>query len=316
MSYRADYQGDANYPARSGACEPLTVTTTPPPPPPPPGPPPPPPPPPPPGPPPPPPPPPPGPPPPPPPPPPPGTPGISITKSPDGQTIPKGATATWTIVVRNTGSVTLTNVTVTDAQAPGCNRTSAQIAGLATMASGASVTYTCTRANVQANFTNVAVTTGTPPTGPNVTDNDDAKVRVTVPLKPPKRVAKPAISIEKNPNVQTVSKGGTATFQITVTNNGDQPLTDVKVIDPRAPDCNTTRDNLGVGQSFTYTCTRPDVENGFRNVARVVGTSPTGKKVRDRDAAIVKTAPLKPAQVVKKKPKPQTVSKTTPKVTG
>ena len=26
MSYKADYQGDANYPARSGACEPLTVT--------------------------------------------------------------------------------------------------------------------------------------------------------------------------------------------------------------------------------------------------------------------------------------------------
>ena len=29
MSYKADYLGDANYPARSGACEPLTVTLVP-----------------------------------------------------------------------------------------------------------------------------------------------------------------------------------------------------------------------------------------------------------------------------------------------
>ena len=29
MSYRADYQGDANYPAATGACEPLTVTPAP-----------------------------------------------------------------------------------------------------------------------------------------------------------------------------------------------------------------------------------------------------------------------------------------------
>ena len=29
MSYKAEYQGDANYPARTGACEPLTVTPVP-----------------------------------------------------------------------------------------------------------------------------------------------------------------------------------------------------------------------------------------------------------------------------------------------
>ena len=29
MSYQAEYLGDANYPARTGACEPLTVTPVP-----------------------------------------------------------------------------------------------------------------------------------------------------------------------------------------------------------------------------------------------------------------------------------------------
>ena len=81
-----------------------------------------------------------------------------------------GGTASFHIKVQNTGDVTLTNVVVTDALAPGCARTSAQIAGLASMAPGAVVEYDCSLANVAADFTNSATGTGHPPTGPDVTD--------------------------------------------------------------------------------------------------------------------------------------------------
>src|SRR5205823_3680510 len=114
-----------------------------------------------------------------------------------------------------------------DAQAPGCARTSADIPQLASMAPGDELSYSCTLANVVANFTNVAVATGTPPVGPNVSASDTAAVTVT-PLPPPP-VAHPAISIVKNPKSQTVNSGGTATFTITVTNTGDVALTDVTV---------------------------------------------------------------------------------------
>ncbi len=63
-------------------------------------------------------------------------PAIGITKNPKTQSVLPGGTATWTIVVTNTGNVTLTNVRVTDPLAPGCNRTSADIPGLASMAAG------------------------------------------------------------------------------------------------------------------------------------------------------------------------------------
>jgi uncharacterized repeat protein (TIGR01451 family) len=141
MSYSADYLGDANYPARSGACEPLTVTPVP-------------------------------------------APAIAIVKNPKSQTVANGGTATFTITVTNAGNVTLTNVTVTDPLSPNCNRTSAQIPALASMAPGATVTYTCTRPTVRANFDNVATATGTPPSGPNVTASDTAPVKVA-PLTPP-----------------------------------------------------------------------------------------------------------------------------------
>ncbi len=51
-------------------------------------------------------------------------PAISITKDPASQRFLNGGTASFTITVENTGNVTLTNVTVTDALAPGCARTS------------------------------------------------------------------------------------------------------------------------------------------------------------------------------------------------
>ena len=88
-------------------------------------------------------------------------PAISITKTPKGQTISSGSTATFTIVVTNTGDVTLTNVNVTDQLSPDCAKTSANISALASMAPGASVTYNCSLGNVTAGFTNVATATGT-----------------------------------------------------------------------------------------------------------------------------------------------------------
>ena len=49
----------------------------------------------------------------------PSNPAIAISKSPKTQVIASGADATFTIVVTNTGDVTLSNVFVTDALTPG-----------------------------------------------------------------------------------------------------------------------------------------------------------------------------------------------------
>jgi uncharacterized repeat protein (TIGR01451 family) len=155
MSYKAEYLGDANYPARSGACEPLTVTPVP-------------------------------------------APAIAIVKNPKSQTVAVGGTARFTITVTNAGNTVLTNVTVTDPLTPNCNRTSAQIPALASMAPGATVTYSCARPNVRGNFNNVATATGTPPSGPNVTASDTAPVKAA-PLPPPKKKKHVKVISHKKP---------------------------------------------------------------------------------------------------------------------
>jgi uncharacterized repeat protein (TIGR01451 family) len=158
VSYRADYIGDGNYPARSGACEPLTVTPA-------------------------------------------EAPKIAIVKSPKWQVVRFGGTARFRITVSNVGNTVLTNVTVLDPLSPNCNRTSAQIPALASIAPNASVTYSCYRPKVRSSFDNIATATGTPPSGQNVTATGTAPVRVTKALKPHKRHHHPKFVSHRKPRL-------------------------------------------------------------------------------------------------------------------
>jgi uncharacterized repeat protein (TIGR01451 family) len=198
-------------------------------------------------------------------------PAIDIAKTPDTQTIVSGSTATFTLAVTNTGDVSLTNVTVSDALAPNCART------FATLTAGQKQTYTCTRANVTADFTNSATATGTPPVGSAVSDTDTALVDVI----------HPAIDIAKTPDTQVIVSGSTVTFTITVTNTGDVPLTNVTISDALAPNCSRALATLAVGAKGSYTCTLANVRADFTNTATTACTSPIGSVTTDADTAQV-----------------------------
>jgi uncharacterized repeat protein (TIGR01451 family) len=248
----------------------------------------------------------------------PGSPSIAITKNPKSQSLATGATANFTITVTNTGNVTLTNVTVSDALSPNCNASSSTISALASLAPGASVTYNCSLANVTASFTNSATATGTPPAGANVSATDTAPVTVA-PLTPPPVTptpkptpTHPSIAIVKDPSSQTVAAGGTATFKITVTNTGDVTLSDVTVDDPLSTDCSHSLGTLAAGQSKSYSCSKQDVTADFVNVATATGKPPTGSDVKASDHASVTAKPFvppaRPAIGIVKSPKSQTLT--------
>ena len=170
------------------------------------------------------------------------------------------------------------------------------------------MTYTCSLANVTASFTNVAVATGKPLLGPNVSAQDTAAVTAVAPA------THPAITVVKNPKSQTVTVGHAATFTITVTNTGDVALTNVTVTDALSPNCNRTIGTLAPGASASYTCTRANVTSSFTNVAVASGTA-GGTTVTAQDTApVTAKAALKPKTV--KKVKPKVVSHRKPKATG
>src|SRR5581483_10240364 len=135
----------------------------------------------------------------------------------------------------------------------------------------------------------------------------------TTPKPPtPSPTPKPKIAIIKDPASQTIATGATANFKITVTNTGNTTLSDVTVTDPLSPDCDKNLGTLGVGDSKTYTCSKPNVSAGFQNVATVTGKPPTGARVKASDHANVKVQAFVPPQhpkiAIVKSPKQQTVT--------
>ena len=225
---------------------------------------------------------------------------IDIGKTPAIQTVVTGDSATFTITVTNTGNVALTDVHVDDALTADCNKTVAQFqvlnaaqnGGNLSLAVGTHVTYTCTTTALTVGFTNSATATGTPPSGPPVSDTDTAQVNVIA----------PKITITKDPATQSVTAGSTASFTITVTNSGDTPLTSVSVADLLSLDCtrlatNTPANDLGTlaaGDHVTYTCTATaaEVGIGFTNSATACGQPSVGLAVCNTDTADVTISAL------------------------
>ena len=199
------------------------------------------------------------------------TPGITIDKSTSTPIVHAGDTATFQIVVTNSGETDLTAVRVGDQLAPDCAR-----ANLGTLRPGESTSYACTLANVTRGLVNVATASGQPPGGGDrVTGDDSAVVQVA------------DIAIDKRTSTPIVALGSPVTFTITVTNTGGVDLPSVIVADPRLADCSRDVGPLAAGASAVYICTDPAVAEAYTNVATVTATTAGGPTLTDDDSATV-----------------------------
>ncbi len=173
-------------------------------------------------------------------------PGIYVRKQkkgPDTRGISSGTRATFEIYVKNTGTVDLTDVKVSDVLSPDCDR---QIGRLA---AGESKVYKCTAPALaiggeyvnDCSFVNEVVATGQGG-GRTVTDSDTSTLELM------------GLEIEKS---FTGVDDKNANFKITVTNTGCD-LDEVVVTDKLAPDCEKTFAlEAGQANAYTYTCTMP-----------------------------------------------------------
>ncbi len=233
---------------------------------------------------------------------------ISIAKSASPNTVSAvGEVVTYSFLVTNIGNVTLTAVAVSD-PLPGLSAVSCPLNSLAPSASTTcTATYTVTQADVDAgSIANTATASGTPPSGPAVTDVDSATVTATPAA---------SISIAKSASPNTVSAvGEVVTYSFLVTNTGNVTLTAVAVSDPlpglSAVSCPqiTLAPSASTTCTATYTVTQADVDAGsIVNTATASGTPPSGPAVTDVDSATVTATPAASISVVKSA-SPNTVS--------
>ncbi|MDN4613108.1 hypothetical protein P5G50_01475 [Leifsonia sp. F6_8S_P_1B] len=244
-----------------------------------------------------------------------GTSALDITKKgalAPGATGKAGDTVNYTFTATNTGTVTLTRVTITD-QLAGLSKVAYSWPGVAgTLTPGQSVTatasYTLKQADVDAgSVANVATATGTDPDGDLVPSDPGTSV---VPLTPA-----PGLSMVKQGGLVAGAKGvagDRVEYTFTVTNTGTVTESDVTIEDqltglsgisyawPGAAGV------LAPGQVVTatasYVITQADVDAGsVANTALATGKTPGGETVPSGPGESV--VPLNPAPgltVVKK----------------
>ncbi len=152
----------------------------------------------------------------------------------DQTNVKVGDTVTYTFVVKNTGNVTLTTLTVTDPSDGGTVTCAPPAGGLAPSASvtcSGTTTHTITQADVDAGSrTDNATATGTSASG---VTSPSAPASATVTSS-----ANPAVTLTKTAVVspaadQTAAKvGDTVTYSFLVKNTGNVTLTTLTVTDP------------------------------------------------------------------------------------
>lgn len=202
---------------------------------------------------------------------------IAIEKTTTTPEIAQGGTAQFAIKVTNSGDVPLTEVVVSDALSPNCNR------NIGIMQPTDVEIYFCQQANVQESFLNVATASGRAPNGVVINDKDSALVNVD----------NPEVSIIKDTTTPIIRRNGTAQFTITVFNDSeDNALTSVEVVDALSPNCDRQLGTLDAEAFISYTCIITNVQEAFNNVATVFGTSPSSGVVEASDSAEIELLDL------------------------
>jgi uncharacterized repeat protein (TIGR01451 family) len=220
------------------------------------------------------------------------TPGIELTKkATSGQNFTAvGQKITYSLVSKNTGNVTLTNVKINDPKLGG-DLTNCTPAKGSSLDPGATMTctgeYTVTQEDLDVGHVdNEANTKGTPPSGPDVTDTDDERV----PGQP-----NPSIVLVKSVTAGTPYRnaGDKISYSLVATNDGNMTLTGVKINDPLLggdlTNCTPSKgSSLAPGARMTctadYTVTQADVDRGsVMNTAKATGTPRDRPDVTDED---------------------------------
>ena len=179
-------------------------------------------------------------------------------------------------MVTNNGDADLTDVVVTDPNAPACDTV------IGALAKGASRTITCDVAGIVTTLNNTANVSGKAGNA-TVRDSDDAVVTVL----------NGTIDIEKSvngedadlaPGVQ-VPIGSDVTFTFVVSNTGPTALTDIAVTDDKLGAIICPKTTLAVGEQMNCTAiTTAAVSGTVTNIATVTGKSGTAM-VTDDDPA-------------------------------
>ncbi|MFA5590925.1 MAG: DUF11 domain-containing protein [Lysobacteraceae bacterium] len=212
-----------------------------------------------------------------------------------------GSTITYQLVATNTGDVTLTNVSISDAGATLGTCAPVQPATLVPGAAlSCSATYEVQPGDVEAgDYTNAASASGTAPD--NTPVNDNGAVNTPIAQAPGLELVKTVTS------TGPYSAGDVIEYSLVATNAGDVTLSNVSITDAGATlgACTPSQPaTLAPGDALTCTASYQvlpaDVESGeYINAASASGTAPDNTPVTDNDTVTTPVAQAPALDLVK-----------------
>ena len=209
---------------------------------------------------------------------------ITVVKTASATSVHTGASVTYTYEVTTVGTEELSNITVVDDKCSPAAFVSGDTDTDSKLDPGETWTYTCT-SKLTTTTVNTATATGEDDEGNTASDTDSATVDVL----------DPKVAIDKVANPKSATPGDTVTYTYTVTNPGNQPLSDVVVVDDKcSPVAYVSGDTdndakLDTTETWTYTCSVVvgTSAGALTNVATVTAKDPTGLAVSAQDTETI-----------------------------
>ncbi|SHF89982.1 conserved repeat domain-containing protein/gliding motility-associated C-terminal domain-containing protein [Mariniphaga anaerophila] len=220
--------------------------------------------------------------------------GLVVSKSAAPSTYSSvGELITYTIIVKNTGNLTISGITVTD-PLTGLNSSISSLAPDVTQTQ--TTTYHITQADLNSgSVTNIASASGKDPYNETVTASDNEVVTA---------IQLPELTVTESATPATFSSiGQQITYTVEVENTGNVTISGIAVTDALTG-LNTTIASLvpGATQSFTetYNVTAADLNSGsLANTANASGTAPDNATVTASDTETI-TAIQQPGLAITK----------------
>jgi len=219
--------------------------------------------------------------------------GAIVDANSDGK-VDAGDTIAYSFTVTNTGNVKLTTIGVIDPMVPGISCPATTLAPtLSTICTAAP--YVLTQADIDAGkVTNQATASGTPPSGPAVTDlsdptspqpGNDVKTITTIPQQNVIGLVKVSGGVTDANSNGVTDVGDTITYSFTAYNMGSTTLTNLVVTDPKLGAITCTITSLAPGANTTCAAPRRKIEAPMVIMIRATALAPRAGSMAQRWSA-------------------------------
>jgi len=205
---------------------------------------------------------------------------LNVTKEPSARTAAVGDTVTYRFTVKNTGSVTVNGLTLTDDKLG--TITPAQTSLAPGETTTASIDHVVVESDLPSPLTNVVTAAANDILGQPVTSTATAAVQLTYTA---------TVEMTKVATPASAKVGQTVTYTYTIRNSGKVTISDLVLTDDKLSSITLDQTSVAPGAtvtgSATYTIEVKDVPGPITNIASLEGKDPAGGSVSARATANV-----------------------------